>query len=110
MSANDVVFSPDGTRVASASTDGTVKIWDAATGQEILTLHSYLAPLYSVAFQRDGLHLAASAFNKVQTYTLDIQELMKIAVSRIGRRPPVLTPQECRQYFPSASQPCPTKH
>ncbi|MDF0674846.1 MAG: TIR domain-containing protein [Nitrospira sp.] len=106
-SANDVVFSPDGTRIASASTDGTVKIWEAGSGQELLTLHSYLAPLYRVTFQRDGRHLAASAFDKVQTYTLDIQELLKIALNRIGRRPPVLTPQECRQYFPSPSQPCP---
>jgi WD40 repeat protein len=98
-SANDLVFSPDGARIATASADGTVKIWDAGTGQELLTLHSYSTPLNRVAFQPDGRHLAASSADRIQTYTLDIQELLKIAVGRIGRRPPVLTPQECRQYF-----------
>ena len=40
MSAS-VAFSPDGKRLASASGDGTVKVWDAATGQEIRTLKGH---------------------------------------------------------------------
>ena len=33
-----VAFSPDGTRLATASLDGTAKVWDATSGQELLTL------------------------------------------------------------------------
>ena len=34
----DSSFSPDGRSIVTASKDGTVKIWDAKTGQERLTL------------------------------------------------------------------------
>ena len=36
-----MAFSPDGKRIASASADRTVKVWDADTGQEILTLKGH---------------------------------------------------------------------
>ena len=35
----NAVFSPDGTRIATASANGTVKIWDATTGKELLTVN-----------------------------------------------------------------------
>ena len=33
-----IAWSPDGTRIASGSSDNTTKIWEAATGRELLTL------------------------------------------------------------------------
>ncbi|MEH1863268.1 MAG: caspase family protein, partial [Nostoc sp.] len=37
----NVVFSPDGKTIASASADKTVKLWNAATGKEITTLNGH---------------------------------------------------------------------
>jgi WD40 repeat protein/transcriptional regulator with XRE-family HTH domain len=34
------VFSPDGKRIVTASGDGTVKVWDAVTGKELLSVKS----------------------------------------------------------------------
>ena len=54
------MLSPDGRRLASGSQDYTVKVWDAATGQEILTLKKGFVVPVSVAFSPDGQRLAAA--------------------------------------------------
>ena len=56
-----VAFSPDGRRLASASSDRTVKVWDAATGEEIRTLKGHTQPVMSVAFSPDGQRLASAS-------------------------------------------------
>jgi WD40 repeat protein len=54
-----VSWSPDGKRLASASFDGTVKVWDAASGYEALTLRGETFIVRSVAWSPDGQRLAS---------------------------------------------------
>ena len=59
-----LAYSPDGRRIATASADRTVKIWDAENGQELLTLRAHGAPVVCVAFSPDGRYLASASADK----------------------------------------------
>ncbi len=49
-----VAFSPDGTKIASASFDKTVRLWDAKTGALIHTFAGHSDFVYAVAFSPKG--------------------------------------------------------
>ncbi|KAF6525555.1 hypothetical protein HZS61_011350 [Fusarium oxysporum f. sp. conglutinans] len=60
-SVTSVAFSADGQRVASGSSDETVKIWDAVTGACVQTLEGHDDSVTSVAFSADGQRVASGS-------------------------------------------------
>jgi WD40 repeat protein len=56
----DVAYSPDGTQLATASSDGTAKLWDAESGVEIFTLEGHQKALRTVAYNPEGSQLATA--------------------------------------------------
>ncbi|KAL6401589.1 HNWD3 protein [Ilyonectria robusta] len=55
---NSVAFSPDGKSIASGSSDGTIKIWDAMTGHCKMTIADHDGEVRSIAFSPDSQYLA----------------------------------------------------
>ena len=49
-----VIWSPKTQRVASASLEHTLEIWDAFTGQNLKTYHGHTANIYGIAWSPDG--------------------------------------------------------
>ena len=56
-----VAFSPDGRLLATASADGTARLWDPATGEHLRTLTGHTSRVCGVAFSPDGRLLATAS-------------------------------------------------
>ncbi len=59
-----VRFSPDGLRVATASTDSTARIWDARSGQPLTEPLRHEAELTGVEFSPDGQRVVTASADK----------------------------------------------
>jgi WD40 repeat protein len=58
-----VAFSPDGRRVLTGSRDGSARLWDAASGDELLTLEGPASGVSFVAFSFDGSKVVLGCTN-----------------------------------------------
>jgi WD40 repeat protein len=56
-----VAFSPDGRRLASASADGTVKVWNTADGHQLYHCRGHTGAVTSVVFSPDGNTLVSGS-------------------------------------------------
>jgi WD40 repeat protein len=55
------VFHPDGTRIATAGRDRVIRLWDAASGTELIQLRGHADYVFSLAFSPDGSTLASGS-------------------------------------------------
>jgi WD40 repeat protein len=91
-------FSPDGTRVAAGFFDGSVTVWDTATGKRLHALTSGPIHVAAVGFSADGRRLAtANLSSRVVVWDVgtgavvreitgpDVEKVNSVALSADGR-------------------------
>ena len=90
-----VAFSRDGRRLASGSSDNTIRIWDLATKRELRTLTGHTSNIESIDFSPDG-RLLASASDDGGTFLWDAntgEHLLTLISLDDGGEWMVVTPQ-----------------
>ncbi|MBN3881361.1 MAG: hypothetical protein HWQ42_34940 [Nostoc sp. JL23] len=81
-----VAFSPDGKTIASASSDKTVKVWDAVTAKEITSFKGHSDAVIGVAFSPDGKTIASASSDntvKVWAYLNNLDDLIVYSCARL---------------------------
>jgi WD40 repeat protein len=76
-------FGPDGTRIATASSDRTARIWDAARLNELAVLRGHTDELRSVAFSPTGSQDKTAAIWNARFAATPTPDLIDTACTRL---------------------------
>ena len=113
--SRSIVFSPDGTKIATTTHDATdatvrmfgvdniVRIWDAETGEELHKLEGHPGIVNRIAFSPDGTKIATTCILSVRIWDVATgQELQKFEEHRAYVHTIAFSPDGTRVVFATA--------
>jgi RNA polymerase sigma factor (sigma-70 family) len=69
---HSLAFSPDGGLLASVgSKENALRLWEVATGKEVVTLKKHTEQIWSVAFSRDGKKIVTAGDDAVRVWVAE---------------------------------------
>ncbi|ETO31669.1 WD-40 repeat protein [Reticulomyxa filosa] len=77
---DEIVFSPDGSKIVSSSKDKIVRIWDIASRKQIQSCEGHTNYVYGVAFSPDGYTIVSCSWDEtIRLWDVESgMELMKL--------------------------------
>ena len=63
----DLAFTPDSRSLLSGSEDGTLRVWDVASGQCVRVMQGYAASLFDIDWSPDGTQLVSGGTDALVT-------------------------------------------
>ncbi|NRB22012.1 hypothetical protein HRU45_04720 [Candidatus Dependentiae bacterium] len=83
---NSVAWNPDGTQLASGSSDETIKIWNPHAGILLHTLNGHTDWVRSVAWNPDGTQLASGSYDRtIKIWNIDKERLITTIVNEVKK-------------------------
>ncbi|XP_028400379.1 notchless protein homolog 1-like [Dendronephthya gigantea] len=75
---NEVLFSPDGRTIASASFDKSIKLWDGNTGKFLASLRGHVSSVYQIAWSADSrLLVSGSSDSTLKVWNIQSRKLLE---------------------------------
>ena len=89
-------FSPDGKYVSSSGADGTARLWDIQTGEEVRCFSGHKDEVRDVTFSPDGKYiLTASSDGTARLWLTDLNDIIRTVCALLTRD---FTPEEREQF------------
>ena len=99
-----MAFSPDGTRLAIACSEGIAQLWDAETGREIATMEDHRREIRGITFSPCGNFIAGGWADEIRLWRADgFDPLHTMPQPEGSQKPYALTFSPCNKYLASGT-------